>query len=525
MKRWLLLAALVPAAFAQVSYERIRRAEREPGSWLTYSGNYLGHRFSPLDQITPANVARLRPAWLYQGREAGKLEATPLVADGILYLTERQGAAVALDIRSGRPIWTHRRPTPGDLRACCGSANRGFAMLDDSLFMGTLDSRLVALDARTGKQRWEVTIADYRQGYAITVAPLAVKDKVIVGVAGGEYGIRGFLDAYDARTGARVWRFWTVPAPGEPGGETWSGDSWKTGGASTWVTGSYDPDLNLLFWGTGNAGPDYNGDRRAGDNLYAASIVALDADTGRLRWHFQFTPHDEHDWDSTHVPVLIDGTVGGRKRKLLVEANRNAFYYVLDRETGEFLAGVQYGKQTWAKGLDGKGRPVRLPDTFPTPAGNVVYPGMHGATNWFSPSYSPRSGLYYVAVREEGTTYYRGNPTYRAGEWFTAGGTTGIPGVEPSGSIRALESLTGKLRWEFALQSPPWSGLLSTAGGVVFGGCSEGYLFALDAEKGTPLWRFQTGGPIFGNPISFLVDGKQHLATTAGPSLVVFALE
>lgn len=524
MRAILLIAALTPTLLAQIRYERIRNSGSEPGNWLTYSGNYQGHRYSALDQINSTNVSRLGPVWVYQSRDPGKFATSPIVVDGIIYITERPNAAAALDARTGRPIWMYQRELPSDLRACCGAANRGFAILGDSLYMGTLDSHLVSLDARTGKVRWDVEVANYKLGYAITAAPLAVKDKVIIGISGGEYGVRGLLDAYDARTGKLVWRFWTVPGPGEPGNETWKGESWKTGGASTWVTGSYDPDLNLIFWGTGNPGPDYNGDARLGDNLYANSVVALDADTGKLRWHFQFTPHDEHDWDATHVPVLVDGLAGGKKRKLLVEANRNSFYYVLDRETGEFLSGAQFAKQTWAEGLDARGKPIRVANKLPTTGGTIVYPGMHGGTNWFSPSYSPLKNLFYVAVREEGTTFYKEKQNYKAGEWFTGGGISGIAGVEPSGSIRALEPESGKLRWEFKLQSPPWAGLLSTGGGLVFGGSSEGYFFALDGGSGKPLWRFPTGGPIFANPVSFLIDGKQHVAIAAGHVLFVFGL-
>jgi alcohol dehydrogenase (cytochrome c) len=283
--------------------------------------------------------------------------------------------------------------------------------------------------------------------------------------------------------------------------------------------------LNLVYWGTGNPGPDYDGDVRAGDNLYANSLVALDADTGKLKWHFQFTPHDVHDWDACHVPALLEGVAGGRKRKLVVEANRNGFYYVLDRETGEFLSGVPFAKQTWAQGLDARGKPIRLPHTAPTPDGRAIYPGMHGGTNWFSPSYSPLTRLFYVAMREEGVTFYQTRQTYRAGEWFAAGGISGIAGVEPTGSIKALDVETGKLRWEFKLHSPPWAGLLSTAGGLVFGGSSEGLFFALDAGSGKPLWHFPTGGPIYANPISFLVDGKQHVTIAAGNAIFAFALE
>jgi len=525
MKAACALVACVLAAEAQVPYERIRGAESEPGNWLTYSGNYNGQRYSALDQITTENVARLKPVWVYQTADPNKFETSPIVVDGIMYISEPPTGAAALDARTGRPLWFYRRDMPRDIRPCCGQVNRGVAILDDAVYLGTLDAHLVALDARTGKLRWDVVVADYRAGYSITVAPLALKGRIIVGVSGGEYGVRGFLDAYDAKTGARLWRFWTVPGPGEPGHETWSGESWKTGSAATWVTGSYDPEANLIYWGTGNPGPDYNGGIRDGDNLYAASLIALDAASRKLKWHFQFTPHDVHDWDSTHVPVLANLAVRGEPRKVAMVANRNGFYYVLDRLTGEFLAGAQFAKQTWAKELDDRGRPVTLPGKEPTAGGNVVYPGMHGGTNWFSPSYSPKTGLLYVATREEGVRYFLENSRHTEGEWFAGGGIAGIPGVEPSGSIRALDAATGKLAWEFKLHSPPWCGLLSTSGGVLFGGTRESYVLALDASTGKALWRFPGGGAIFANPMTFLMDGKQHVAIAAGHALFAFAVE
>jgi alcohol dehydrogenase (cytochrome c) len=303
----LLAQTAAPAADPErITPERLVRARSEPHNWLTYSGSYDGHRHSSLAQINAGNVARLQPAWIYQAREFGKAETSPIVLDGVLYITERSQAVTALDGRTGRPLWSFARPRSTRVPTCCGDVNRGLAALDDALYLATLDAHLIALDRRSGKKRWDVTVADWTTGHSLTLAPLAVKDKIIIGISGGEFGVRGFIDAYDARTGKRLWRFWTVPGPGEPGHDSWSGDSWKTGGAPAWVTGSYDPALNLLYWGTGNPAPDYNGDARKGDNLYSDSLVALDADTGKLRWHFQYTPHDLHDWDSNQVPVLID---------------------------------------------------------------------------------------------------------------------------------------------------------------------------------------------------------------------------
>src|SRR4030095_4469035 len=317
----LLLLLLGPCRlFAQVSYERLVRAESESHNWLTYSGSYRSQRFSALKQITPENVAKLKAAWVYQIREPGIMETTPLVADGVMYLTEPPSTVTALDIRSVRPLWKWSRPTPRDVRALgFPPVNRGVALLGETVFVGTLDAHLVALDAKSGAVRWDKVIADNTVGYAITVAPLAINDKIVVGTSGGEAGIRGFLDAYDAKTSERAWRFWTIPRHRESGHEPWAGDSGKTGAGATWVTGSYDPDLNLLYWGIGNPGPDWNGDARAGDNLYTDSVVALDASTGKLKWHFQFTPHDTHDWDSNHIPVLGDVAINGQMRKVGID--------------------------------------------------------------------------------------------------------------------------------------------------------------------------------------------------------------
>lgn len=522
------LCLSVSFAQAQVSYDRIRNSAAEPQNWLTYSGNYQSHRFSPLAQINTVNVAQLKPSWVYQMRDPGKVETSPLVVDGVMYLSEKPHVVTALDGRTGRPLWTYRRTTPGDARGCCGIPNRGLAVLGETLYLNTFDSHLVALDIHTGKPRWDVIVADYKLGYTMTAAPLAIKDKIgnkiIVGVGGGEYGIRGFLDAYDAKTGQRLWRFWTVPAPGETGNETWSGDSWKTGGAPTWVTGSYDPELNLLYWTTGNPAPDWNGDARLGDNLYSDCLLALEANTGKLRWHFQFTPHDVWDWDSNQTPVLFDAVVKGKPRKLIAQANRNAFYYLLDRTSGEFLRGSPYIKQTWTSGLDAKGRPLKLPNIEPSVEGTLLYPGLGGATNWYSPTFNPQTKLFYVLARENHPQYFfKADATYHAGDLFEGGGGRDLPGVEPYGVVKALDALTGKQRWEFRLHAPAMAGLMATAGGLVFGGSSEGYFYALDARTGKVLWKFMAGYQIVTNPISYAIRGKQYVAIIAGQGLFVFA--
>ncbi len=495
-------------------------------NWATFSGNTLGHRHSPLAQLNRKNAASIRPLWAYQIDKTDKFEASPVVVDGIMYISEPPSDATALEARTGRPLWKYRRVLPGDLRVCCGQVNRGVAVHEGRVYLGTLDAHLVALDAPTGNVLWDVEVAPYRTGYSVTAAPLVVKDKVIVGISGGEFGVRGFLDAYDARTGKRAWRFWTVPAAGEKGMETWAGESYRHGSAGTWVTGSYDPELNLIYWGTGNPGPDWNGESRAGDNLYSDSVIALEADTGRLKWHFQFTPHDIHDWDSTQVPVLADLPWQGKARKLLLFANRNAFYYVLDRATGEYLLGRQYVRQTWAKPeLDPRGRPVRLPNTEPSEQGTVVYPNSPGATNFQAPSFSPLTKLLYVNTRDEGGVFYTRRDEYKEGSWFLAGRFISKPGEEARGAVKALEPATGAVKWEFPMFAPSWSGVLSTAGGLVFAGAHEGDFFALDDATGKLLWRFPTGGRIFANPVSYLAEGKQQVAIAAGHAIFAFGLE
>lgn len=513
------------AGGAQVTSERIRNAAAEPQSWLTYSGTYDGHRYSALTELTPANVAQLHPVWIHQLENTqATTEATPIVADGVMYIAEPMAAIVALDLRTGRPLWRYQRSIAKDTRWIGHlPTSRGVAVLDSTVYMATVDAHLVAVDARSGALRWDVEVGDNRAGYAMTVAPLAVDGKVIVGVSGGEAGIRGFVDAYDAKSGTRVWRFYTVPGPGEPGNETWPGDTWKTGGAPTWVTGSYDAELGLLYWGVGNPGPDWNGDSRPGDNHYSCSVVALDIKTGRLRWFFQFTPHDVHDWDANQTPVLVDASLGGKPRKLLATANRNGFYYLLDRVTGEFLSGAPYAKQTWAKGLDATGRPILIPGKEPSDSGTRVWPSLQGSTNWFPPSYSSKTGLFYVSVREMGSIYYKREAEYVAGTPFMGGGEHALESDEAFGAIRALDLTTGKLKWEFRHQTPPWSGVMSTAGGLVFGASNEGWFFALDASSGKPLWRFQTGGLINSAPISFSIDGKQHVAIASDHAIIVFA--
>ena len=522
----LLASSLAAFVHAGVPSGRIREAAREPGNWLTYSGDYQGRRYSGLDEINTKTVGALRPVWIYQLPSPGAFfECTPIVADGVMYIVEPPTTVTALDAQTGRRFWSWTAPMPDDVLAIgFPKTNHGVAVLDDLVIVGTLDAHLVALDARSGVVRWKVTVADNKVGYAITGAPLAVEGRIIIGISGGEAGVRGFLDAYDAKTGARLWRTWTIPAKGEPGNETWDGESWRTGGAPTWLTGAYDPELKLLYWGTGNPAPDWNGDKRAGDNLHACSLLAFDIATGVIKWHFQFTPHDTHDWDANQIPVLVDAEVQGRKRQLVTTANRNGYYYVLDRVTGEFLSGVPFVKQTWSSGLDAKGRPQVLPNTEPSEEGALVWPSQHGGVNWYSPSYSPATGLFYVAAREMKSRYFKGEAEYKPGKDFRGGGEQRFSGESASGAVRALAVGTGALQWEYPLHSPPWAGLLSTAGGLVFGGSEEGNFFALDAATGTALWEFQTGAAIKANPMAFQAEGGERIAIATGNVLMVFGL-
>ena len=513
-----------PALTAKpVHYEEIRSADRNSDSWLTYSGSYDGHRFSPDHQISRSNVAGLRLLWMRQYNTSERLiETSPLVVGGYMFVTVPPNRVEALDAKTGALIWAYDRDLPQRLSLCCGYVNRGLAVLGSTLFLGTLDAHLVALDVNTGRVSWDVEIADYKAGYSITGAPLAVKNLVITGVAGGEYGIRGFIDARDAATGKEVWRFYTVPQPGEPGAETWSGDAWKTGGGPTWITGSFDPDTNLVYWPTGNPSPNFNGDTRSGDNLYTNSVVALDAERGTLRWYFQFMPHDVFDWDATEIIVLLDGNVAGKRQRLLAQANRNGFFYLLDAKTGNFLLAKPFAKETWANGIDSQGRPALNPRAYPTTQGTAVYPGVGGATNWISPSYSPVTGLMYVPALDWGGVFHKEHAEYRPGELFEGGSSEFFEG-RPQGAVRALNAVTGEVQWEYRNPAFIVGGLLSTAGGIVFGGQEENF-FALDASTGHELWRVATGGPIRAAPITFVCEGRQMVTVAAGHDLLTFAL-
>ena len=523
---------------AQVTFDRILRGDAETQDWLTYSGSVTGQRHSVLTQITPDNAKNLELQWVFQVRSLEKFEATPLVVDGVMYTVQPPNDVVALDAATGRVYWVYPYiPSPLS-RLCCGRVNRGLAILDNTLYMATIDGHLIALDAKTGGLVWNVTVSGARPetGYSFTVAPLIVKDKVIIGTAGAEYGIRGFLAAFDARTGKEVWRFNTIAGPGEKGHESWSGDAWKNGGGSIWVTGSYDRELNLTYWGIGNPGPDWNGDVRPGDNLFSDSVVALDADTGQLKWHFQFTPHDVYDYDSTQVPVLGEINWQGSMRKVLMLANRNGIFYVLDRATGQFLIGKPFTKVTWTSGLDEKGRPQNMVPL--TEDGVLVYPGVQGATNWYSPSFSPHTSLFYVSTWVDSYSTFTKRPVeYKEGQRFT-GALPAMPirlltpgpainrrnPEEGTGAIQAIDPRTGAKKWEYPMSDVVDGGVLTTASDVLFSGGREGYVFALDARTGAMLWKANVGGQASNGPITFSVRGRQYVTFAAGNALFTYAL-
>jgi alcohol dehydrogenase (cytochrome c) len=518
-------------AFASVHAQDITNKDlldglANPSRWLTHSGDYSGQRFSPLTQITPANAGELAPQWTFQTNVVQKFEATPIVIDGVLYVTGSLNHAWAIDGRTGKQLWHYTRPLKMEaLKVCCGLVNRGFAVYHDRLFMVTLDAHFVALEMKTGKVIYDIEMGAVKDGFAATGAPLIVKDKVIVGMAGGEFANRGFIDAYDPTSGQRVWRFYTIPAPGEPGSETWKGEIWQRGGGPTWLTGSYDPQLNLLYWGTGNPNPDWDGESRPGDNLYTGSLVALDPDTGTLKWHFQYTPHDTHDWDANEVPVLADLTINGRPRKVVMMANRNGFFYVNDRVTGEFLLGKPFVNTTWAKEIAANGRPVVLPNTDPSDTGSVTCPDWYGGTNFMSPSYDAGRGLFFVTARETCARFVRRTPTTSGVGDRTMGGTVS-PVADPKryGALRAIDPKTGERKWEITYNDAGWAGVLATAGGVVFSADDQGLFFAADSMTGRKLYQFQTGAQIFAPPTSYTIDGRQYVVMPSGTTLTAFAL-
>jgi alcohol dehydrogenase (cytochrome c) len=512
-----------------VSSEQITRVNDNPGEWLSYSGSLSGWRYSSLSEITPARVSQLRLLWVYQSATSeSKFESTPLVVDDTIFVTEPPATVVALDAKTGEVIWKYERPIPVDLSIEVGKVNRGLAILNDALFFGSLDGYLVAINANTGKVNWQTQVAKSSDGFTLTGAPLVVNHSVIVGVAGGDYGVRGFLAAYDVTTGRQQWKFDTIPGPGEVGHETWRNEGWKHGGGGTWITGSYDPSLDLLYWGVGNPTPAFAGDERPGDNLFTNSVVALHASSGKLAWYFQFTPHDEHDWDSTQTPILADLLIDGAERKVICWPNRNGFYYVLDRITGQFLAGTPFVEINWAQGLTAQGRPIPADAGTVSEGGRVTKPGVIGGVNWQPGAFDPERRLIFVPAIEGQSVFTKSaagrvTPGER-GMYAGSGGSMVGPIIKV---VRALNAATGAKQWEYR---PPqekrfggFGGLLATAGGLVFG-ASGASLFALDAATGKELWYVGLGGDTWAPPITFTSKGRQLITVWGGRGLFVFGL-
>ena len=494
--------------------------------WPTYNGVAGGNRHTPLRGIDRSNVARLTPQWMATLPEPATMQMTPVVVGGVMYVTS-PNECVALDAGSGRRLWHYKRPRTRGVTS--GHANRGVAVAGDRLFMVTDHAHLIALNRFTGELLWDTTLADWRQNYGASSAPLTAGTLVITGVGGGEHGANGFVAALDQASGKEVWRFRTVPRPGEPGSETWKGKDIEHGGAPTWFTGSYDPDLDLVYWPTGNPSKEYDGSDRLGDNLYASCILALDRATGALRWYYQFTPHDLWDWDATQTSVVVDAPWQGRPRKLLLHANRNGFFYVFDRATGERLLSTPFVQQlTWASGIGADGRPVRLPNQEPSPQGTKVCPSQDGATNWFSPAFNPDTGLYYVQTFEKCSIYTtREQGPWQSGKSYLGGTQRTADDPVPQRILRALDIATGAVKWELPQPGPAhsWGGVLTTATGLVFAGVEGGALMAVDAVTGTPLWSFETNQEWKASPMTYQFDGSQYIAVAAGPAILAFAVQ
>jgi alcohol dehydrogenase (cytochrome c) len=502
-------------------------AAPKPGDWPTYNGHLSGNRHTALSQINAANIAQLGARWMFNVPGSRRLEVTPIVVDGLMYVT-MANEAYALDAASGRQIWHYSRPLTKGVIGDAGTAiNRGVAVLADRVFMVTDHAHLIALNRFTGQLMWDSEMADFGKHYGATSAPLVVKDLVISGTSGGDEGARGFIDAYKASNGEHAWRFWTMPAPGEPLSETWVGRAIEHGCVDSWLTGTYDPSTDLIYWPTGNPCPDFNGDERKGDNLYSSSVLALEPETGKLRWYFQFSPHDLHDWDATETPMLIDTQFGGRQRKLLVQANRNGFFYLLDRLTGEFLSAEPFVKKlTWASGIGPDGRPKILPGQEPTPQGTMTCPSMGGATNWMSTAFNPATGLFYVMALEACNIYMKSSAWWQPGQSFYGGGARRVSGETGQKFLRAIDVQTGKIDWEIPLFGSGSSagGVLSTAGGTLFFGDDSGAFAAVDAKTGKPLWHFNTNAAFRASPMTYIAEGKQYVAIAAGSNIIAFAL-
>jgi alcohol dehydrogenase (cytochrome c) len=497
-------------------------------NWLSYNGDYSGRRYSPLSQINVKNANQLRAEWVFHSRNSDHLEVTPVVVNGTMFVTSANDT-IALDAQTGRTVWHNtRRNSEGLIDDASRHMSRGVGVWRNRVYRMTDNAHLLCLDARSGNLIWDVPYADWNSNYGATSAPLVVKDNIIVGTSGGDDGVRGFIAAYNAESGKLAWRFWTIPAPGEHGSDSWPGDLYLHGGGTTWMPGTYDPQLNTLYWGTSNPAPDFEGSVRPGDDLYTDCVLALDPDSGKLKWYFQFTPHDLFDYDATETPVLIDATYKGEPRKLLLEANRNGFIYALDRGTGEFLSAARFvNKLNWAQAIDDKGRPIRT-EVRPTPEGTKVCPGYAGATNWFAPSYNESTQLLYFMATEQCQNYFSASEPqkFTPGKEFYSTGVKHIPGDNSQKILLAFNLADGTLAWKYPQVGVAHStgGTMTTAGGLLFFGDDGQSLEAIDAQNGQPLWHFNTGQDMSASPMSYAVGGRQYVAIAVGSDIFSFTL-
>ncbi|MGY3368016.1 alcohol dehydrogenase (cytochrome c) [Bradyrhizobium sp. GM2.4] len=523
MKRFAMAASLVmlasTCASAQTS-EQLVKGATDTSNVLNYGMGYNLQRFSTLNQINKDSVKNLVPVWNYSFNDDRSEESQPLVYQGVIYVTSHN-ATMAVDAKTGKQIWKSKVEYPAETpRIVCGIINRGAALYEGKVFRTTLDANVIALDAKDGKELWRQKAADIKEGYSMTVAPLVADGVVITGISGAEFGTRGFIDGWDPATGKHLWRTHSIPSPDEPGGDTWKGDTWKLGGGSTWITGSYDPELNTVYWGIGNPGP-FNSAVRPGDNLYTCSVLAMDPKTGKIKWHYQFSPNNPFDYDSVAEMVLADMNVEGKPTKVLMDANRNGFFYVLDRTNGKLLAANPYVKVNWATGIDMKtGRPIETDVSKDAREGKkvTVYPSILGGKNWEPMSFNPQTGLAYANTLAFGGRYKTEPATFKQGEWYLGMDLTDLWewGDGPRGHLKAIDPMTGKAKWEAPSDIPRFSGVLSTAGGVVFSGALTGEFEAFDADTGKKLWQFQTGSGIEGQPVTWQQDGVQYVAVTSG---------
>jgi alcohol dehydrogenase (cytochrome c) len=474
-------------------------------SWTSYHGDYSGRRHSALTQINPRNVEGLALAWAFQTNQTGAIKAVPIVKDGIVYITVPDNVW-AIDARSGHQVWHYTYPPNKGFHI----GHRGVGIYKDWLYFTTPDAHLVSLDAKNGKVRWDVVVADSAAGYWTTMSPLVVRDHVIVGVSGDFDNLRGFLRAIDPETGATQWTWYSTPPAGTPGATT---------GGMTWMTGTYDPSLNLIYWGTGNPTPVLTAASRPGDDLYTCSIVALNPDDGKLAWAFQASPHDTHDWDAAEVPVLVDADFGGSPRKMLMQASRNGYFFVIDRTDGTSLLTVPFGPVNWSLGVDKQGRPIPNPDKEPTPDGRLIAPDEGGMTNYRSPSFDPRTGLFVVNAKPSYSIYFS----------KPADGTYGWAGADyglwSKSLLEAIDYRTGKTRWTHELgPGGAGAGVLTTDSGLTFTGDSQGNVLALDTTDGKTLWHAGTGAGMQSSPITYELDGRQYVMTSSGGVLFTWAL-